>query len=77
VVTLTDRLIRIESGLFTRTHNEIRLERIESVGVRQSPLGRMLGFGELVIYGVGGNKDFLPALVRVDDFRRAVAAQLG
>lgn len=75
-VTLTDRRLTIRTGAFTQTSHDILLNRIEGVGLRQSPIGRMLGFGDLVISGVGGDKDYLPFLVAPEDFRRRVSEQI-
>jgi uncharacterized membrane protein YdbT with pleckstrin-like domain len=38
-----------------RDTSEIRLSKVESVSVRQGFLGRMFGYGDVIITGSGGN----------------------
>lgn len=69
----TKRVIK-KSGVIKRDTAEIRLSKVESVSVRQGFLGRLFGYGDVVIAGTGGNgavmagvRDPLALRVRVQD----------
>jgi hypothetical protein len=49
---------------------------VESINVDQTFLGRLLGYGSLMIIGTGGTKEFPPNIARVIDFQSAINAQV-
>lgn len=52
---ITSKRVIRKSGVIMRDTAEIRLSKVESVSVRQGFLGRMFGYGDVVIAGTGGN----------------------
>jgi uncharacterized membrane protein YdbT with pleckstrin-like domain len=54
---ITNKRIIIKVGLFSRYTLEMNLNKIESINVNQSVLGRMLGYGTIVVIGTGGTKE--------------------
>ena len=54
---VTNKRVLIKTGLIRRHSLETLLSKIESIGVAQSILGRILGFGTIVISGTGGSKE--------------------
>lgn len=52
-LTITDRRIIIKHGLIRRATDELYLNRIEGIEVKQSLIGRVCDFGTLQIRGVG------------------------
>ena len=54
---VTNKRVLIKTGLIRRHSLETLLTKIESIGVAQSILGRILGFGTIVISGTGGSKE--------------------
>lgn len=52
---ITNKRVIRKSGVIMRDTAEIRLSKIESVSVKQGMLGRMFGYGDVVIAGTGGN----------------------
>lgn len=54
---ITNKRIIIKVGLISRRTLEMNLTKIESVNVNQSILGRMLGYGTIVVIGTGGTKE--------------------
>lgn len=52
---ITSKRIIRKSGLIVRNTDEIRLSKVESVSVKQGMLGRMFGYGDVIISGSGGN----------------------
>ena len=59
---LTNKRLVVCSGWLVRRTRDILLTRIEGAEISQRLLGRFLGFGMLVIYGVGRSVDILPLL---------------
>lgn len=69
---ITDKRILMKVGFVRRTSLEIFFNKIESIQVKQSILGRILDYGAVVICGTGGSKDpffFIPSPL---DFRKRV-----
>jgi len=52
----TTRLI-FKVGLVARYTTELLLTKVESIGVNQGLLGRLLNFGDLVVTGTGGARE--------------------
>lgn len=69
---VTDKRVIIKVGLIRRRTLEIQLSKVESVAVIQGILGRMLGYGEIVVRGTGGTPEPFPNIDRPLEFRRAV-----
>ena len=69
---VTNRRVIIKVGLVSRRTVELRLEKIESIGVDQGIVGRILGFGTIVVKGTGGTNERFENIARPLDFRKAV-----
>ncbi len=52
---VTDRRVIYKTGLFRRNTFEMNLSKVESVGVVQTILGRLLNYGEVEIKGTGAS----------------------
>ncbi len=52
---ITSKRVIRKSGVIMRDTSEIRLNKVESVSVKQGFLGRMFGYGDVYIVGTGGN----------------------
>jgi len=52
---ITSKRVIRKSGVIMRDTAEIRLSKVESVSVKQGFLGRIFGYGDVVISGSGGN----------------------
>ena len=63
-VAVTDRRIIFKRGLFRRHTIEMNMDKVESVDVDQSVLGRMFNFGTIVIHGTGSDVE---PLRRIED----------
>jgi hypothetical protein len=51
---------------------ELNLAKVESIGVEQTLLGRMLNYGTIVIVGTGGTRQPFKDIADPMSFRRAV-----
>lgn len=78
-LTLTDRRLVLASGVLTRTHMAIALDGVQSIGLRQSLLGRLFGFGTIDVWtGLAGPQSFGPVAMRSlpdELFRLTLAAE--
>ena len=73
---VTNKRVLIKTGLIRRHSLETLLGKIESIGVAQSILGRILGFGTIVISGTGGSKEPFHRIANPMMFRRRVQEQI-
>jgi uncharacterized membrane protein YdbT with pleckstrin-like domain len=72
IAAVTDARLILKVGLISRATAEIALEKIESVMVRQTILGRVLGYGRLTVHGAGVSVIEFPDLAEPAAFRRHV-----
>lgn len=75
-LALTNRRVVAKFGVLSTESQEIRLDKIESVGVHQSLIGRLFGYGSIVVSGTGGSRDVLPDIPDPITFRTKFAAAL-
>lgn len=69
---VTNKRVMIKIGVFQRHSVEVLLSKVESIGVDQGVLGKMLGYGTIIVLGTGGTKE---PFIQVNDpleFRRQV-----
>ncbi|HBP27916.1 MAG TPA: hypothetical protein DD666_00690 [Advenella kashmirensis] len=71
-LVLTNKRIIAKFGFIRRETVELRLEKVESIGVNQGILGRLFDFGSIVIKGTGGTGTPIPSIAKPLDFRRIV-----
>lgn len=71
-LALTNRRIIAKTGIIRRNTVEIKATRIESLGVDQSVLGRILNFGSITIGGVGGSDAPIRNISAPLEFRQKV-----
>ena len=68
---VTTRRIVIASGWLRRYTFELPLSRFESIRIEQSIVARLLGFGSVLVVGVGGGRGDFACMARPLAFRRA------
>lgn len=71
-LVVTNRRVLIKTGAISRQTLEMFISKIESVGVDQSFLGRMLDFGTVIIRGTGGSEEPFNTIAHPIRFRNAV-----
>jgi membrane protein YdbS with pleckstrin-like domain len=74
-IAVTSRRIIYKRGFIWRKTKEIALDKVESVDVDQSILGRVLGYGTLGIHGTGQAIEQLKAITAPITFRNHVTAE--
>lgn len=66
---ITNKRAVMKVGWIARDAFETFLERIEGTRIDQSIIGRMLGYGTLIVIGTGGTRDAFPFVPNVLSFR--------
>lgn len=74
-LAITDRRIIVKVGLIRRSTMEMNRSKVESVMVEQGILGRIFGYGTVVIKGTGGSFEPVPNVDRPLEFRNALSAR--
>ena len=61
-------------GFIQRHTVETMLGKVESIGVEQSLVGRVLDYGTILVVGTGGTQDSFKNIANPLEFRRKVQA---
>jgi uncharacterized membrane protein YdbT with pleckstrin-like domain len=72
---VTDRRVVHKTGFIKRRTFEIGLDKIESVDVDQTILGRLLNYGDVTIMGVGEGRQTISTIASPLAFRSAITAR--
>ena len=74
-IAVTSRRIIYKRGLIRRMTAEMNLDKVESVGVNQSILGRILDYGTIDVRGTGGGIEGVRGIEGPLAFRSAITAR--
>jgi uncharacterized membrane protein YdbT with pleckstrin-like domain len=74
-IAVTNRRVIIKTGLAHRRSVEIMLPKVESIGITEPFIGRLLGYGSVVIRGSGGTPEPFERIAHPSEFRRHVHEQ--
>ena len=69
---VTNKRVMMKVGVFHTRSIELLLSKIEAIAVEQPLLGRIFGYGDIVITGSGGTKEAFSKIQSPLEFRRAV-----
>jgi len=72
---VTNKRVVHKTGFIKRRTFEIALDKIESVDVNQSIMGRILNYGDVTILGVGEGKETISTIAAPLSFRNAITAR--
>ena len=73
-ITVTNRRIIYKTGFISRNTVEMNLDKVESVLVRQSLIGRMFDYGTVIIRGVGAGLEPVRLISHPLELHRHVSA---
>ena len=73
-LAVTDRRVIYKTGIVQRHSIEMNRSKVETVGVNQSILGRVLGYGTVVVRGTGGSFEPIPFIGDPLTFRSHITA---
>jgi uncharacterized membrane protein YdbT with pleckstrin-like domain len=74
---ITNKRLMIKTGFISRNTFEMNHSKIESINVVQSILGRILGYGTIIIMGTGSTREPFAAIRDPLMFRRKFLEQQG
>lgn len=73
---ITNKRVIVKVGFIRRNSIEILLNKVEGIQVNQGILGRILGFGSVIISGTGGTKDPFHKIKAPLEFRKKAQEQI-
>jgi uncharacterized membrane protein YdbT with pleckstrin-like domain len=71
-IAVTNLRVIYKTGLIKRTTNEMNMDKVESVKVDQSILGRILDYGTVTITGTGAGLEALPSVANPIELRNNI-----
>jgi uncharacterized membrane protein YdbT with pleckstrin-like domain len=74
---VTNKRVVMQIGVVGRMTEEVFLNKIESIGVDQTVMGRMLGYGTVTIRGTGGSFEPFERVSAPLELRRQIQDQIG
>ena len=75
-MVVTNHRVIIKVGLVGRRTIEMLLSKIESIEVKETAAGRMLGYGTIVVIGTGGTPEPFHQVAHPLEFRSKVQQQI-
>jgi uncharacterized membrane protein YdbT with pleckstrin-like domain len=76
-MAVTNKRVLIKTGMASRRTLDLMLSRVESIGVEETVVGRVLGYGTVIVRGTGGTPEAFVMIAHPQEFRRAVQEQTG
>ena len=73
---VTNKRVIVKVGLVYRQTLELVLTKLETIGVEQTILGRLLNYGTIIVTGTGGTKEPFKDIANPLYFREQVQSQL-
>ena len=73
-IAVTNRRIIYKRGFIERRTIEMNMDKVESVDVNQSVLGRLLDYGDIIVRGTGASLEPFRGIGAPLDFRNHVTA---
>jgi len=74
-IAVTNKRVIIKTGLANRRSLEIMLPKVESIRITEPLMGRILGYGTMVIHGTGGTPEPFDKIAHPAEFRKHVQEQ--
>ena len=74
-IGVTDRRVIMKSGFISRETMEMNMDKVETVLVEQTLLGRILGYGAITVKGTGQSMERLRNMADPIGLRSAITAR--
>jgi uncharacterized membrane protein YdbT with pleckstrin-like domain len=71
-IAVTNRRVIYKKGLIRRQTNEMNMDKVESVQINQSILGRLLDYGDVTILGTGEGFETLRTVASPIELRNSI-----
>ena len=75
-VAVTNKRVVAKVGIAARRTVELILPRVESIGVEETVMGRILGYGTVIVRGTGGTPESFEKIAHPLEFRTQVQQQI-
>ena len=75
-MAVTNKRVIVKTGLASRRTIEILLSRIESIAVEEPTIGRLIGYGTVIVRGTGGTPEMFEKIAHPLEFRAQVQGQI-
>jgi uncharacterized membrane protein YdbT with pleckstrin-like domain len=73
---VTNRRVMTRAGVLNKNSQETLLEKVETVGIHQDLLGRVLNYGTVTVVGTGGSHDVFRRIARPLKLREIIHEQI-
>lgn len=74
-LVVTDRRVIHKVGFIARKTREMNREKVESIDVDQSIMGRLLGYGTIIVHGTGSSWEPFASIADPLGFRSLITAR--
>ena len=75
-MAVTDKRLVVKVGVADRRTLELLLQKVESIAVEESLMGRVLGYGTVIVHGTGGTPEPFDRMAHPIEFRKQVQQQI-
>jgi len=73
---VTNQRVLLKTGFIRRRSLEVLLSKVEAIQVNQDILGRILGYGSIMVSGTGGTRDIFYKIANPLEFRKKIQEQV-
>mgnify|MGYP000424437492 FL=1 len=73
---LTNNRVITKTGIIGRSTEEMKLSKVETVEIKQGVLGRILGYGNVIVSGTGSSKVVIRRVYNPIDVKKNIDNQL-
>jgi uncharacterized membrane protein YdbT with pleckstrin-like domain len=75
-MAVTNRRVVVKTGLASRRTIEMLLNKVETIEVTEPGMGRMLGYGSILVIGTGGTSEPFHKIAHPLEFRTRVQQEI-
>lgn len=75
-MAVTNRRVVVKTGLASRRTIEMLLNKVETIEVTEPGMGRMLGYGSILVIGTGGTSEPFHRMAHPLEFRSRVQQEI-
>jgi uncharacterized membrane protein YdbT with pleckstrin-like domain len=75
-MAVTNRRVVVKTGIASRRTVEMLLNKVETIEVSEPGLGRLLGYGSIVVIGTGGTSEPFHRMAHPLEFRTRVQQEI-
>ncbi len=73
---LTNNRVITKTGVISRSTEEMKLSKVETVEIKQSILGRIIGYGNVIVSGTGSSNVIISKVSNPIEVKKKIDSQL-